>query len=184
MAQYIDKMLVPSVGIIRHIVGFGMGDPGYNVLDTQSKDYVPCVVYYFRRGMEKRSVSVTKYQGKYFLEYCTYSSLDAVLTTQKKSYTLRTVTRDFLFEAVKAYRAYRLLYNEYPGFREDIYDALRQGIGCVYLGSLGKDRTRLIDLMTRSGFHVTSYNFDTVTTKEGICVTLDGLCFRPDEVIP
>jgi hypothetical protein len=184
MAQYIDKMLVPSVGMIRHVVGFGMGDPGYDVLDTYSKDNVPCVIYYFRHGTEKRSISVTKYQGRYFLEYCTYSNPDAVLATQKKSFTLRTVTRDILMEAVKAYRAYRLLYNEYPGFRDDIYDALKQGIECVYLGNLGKDKDRLIDLMTRSGFHVTSYNFHTVTTREGICVSSDGLCFRQDEVIP
>lgn len=184
MAQYIDKMLVPNGGSVRHIVGFGMGDPGYDVLETRSKDNVPCVIYFYRRGRDKRSVSVTKFQGRYFLESCLYSDTDSLLCTQKKSCTLRNVTRDFLQEAVKAYRAYRMLYNEYTGFRDDIHDAMKQGIECIYLGKLGKDKDRLMDLLTRAGFHVESFNFDTISTKEGICLSMDGLCFRQDEIIP
>lgn len=184
MAQYINKMLVPAGGTIKHIVGFGSGDPGYDVLDTRSKDGVPCVVYYYRHGRDKCSVSVTKFQGRYFLEYCVYNGMDSLLATQKKSCTLRNVTRDFLQEAVKAYRAYRMLYNEYTGFRDDIRDAMKQGIECIYLGKLGSEKDRLMDLMTRAGFHVESFNFDTITTKEGVCLSLDGLCFRKDEIIP
>jgi hypothetical protein len=184
MAQYIDKMLVPNGGSVRHIVGFGMGDPGYDVLETRSKDNVPCVIYFYRKGRDKCSVSVTKFQGRYFLEFCVYSDMNSLLCTQKKSCTLRNVTRDFLQEAVKAYRAYRMLYNEYTGFRDDIRDAMKQGIECIYLGKLGKDKDRLIDLLTRAGFHVESFNFDTISTKEGVCLSMDGLCFRQDEVIP
>lgn len=183
MAQYISKMKVPSEGSIRHIVGFGQGDPGYDVLETITKDKVPCVVYYYIKSGTKNSVAVSKYQGRYFVDHEVFSDLNSLISTQKHGCSLKSVTRDYLAETVKAYRAYRMLYNEYNGFRDDIYDALKN-LECVYLGGMAKDREKLVNLMERSGFHVEKIDFDMIKTKEGICLSMDGLCFNQDEIIP
>jgi hypothetical protein len=87
-------------------------------------------------------------------------------------------------ETVMAYRAYRMLYNEYHGFRDDMVDALNNGLECVYLGRMGKDKDHLINLLERSGFHIESIDFDLIKTKEGICLSSDGQCFNKDEIIP
>lgn len=183
MAQSINKIKVPSEGTIRHIVGFGQGDPGYDVLETKSKDNVPCVTYYYLKNGMKFSVSVTKYQGKYFVESNSFSDINSLISCQKRGCTLKNVSRDYLMETVKAYRAYRMLFNEYNGFRDDILDALN-GLECVYLGGMAKDREYLTSLLERVGFHVESFDFDMIKTKEGICLSLDGLCFNKDEIIP
>lgn len=178
-----NHVKVPSEGSIRHIVGFGLGDTGYDVLETFSLDNLPNIAYYYIKRGVKQSVSITKFQSRYFVEYDSYSDTDSLIRHQKKSCTLKGVTRDFLMETVKAYRAYRMLFNEYNGFRDDILDALK-GLECVYLGGMARDKDRLMNLMERSGFHVESFNFDTITTKEGICLSLNGLCFHADEIIP
>jgi hypothetical protein len=183
MPQFINKIMVPSLGSIRHIVGFGQGDPGYDVLETTSKDNVPSVVYYYIKSGIKHSVSVTKYQKKYFVEYETYNGPDSLVSYQKKSCTLNSVSRDFLTETVMAYRAYRTLLNEYTSFRDDIMDALN-GLECVYLGAMAKDTEHLKDILERSGFHVESVNFGMIKTTEGICLSFDGLCFNEDQIIP
>lgn len=77
-----------------------------------------------------------------------------------------------------------MLHNEYTGFRNDILDSIKQGIECIYLGNMAKDKDHLTGLLNRSGFHVESFNFNTINTKEGICLSLDGLCFKQDEIIP
>lgn len=182
MAQFINKIKVPSVGSIRHIVGFGQGDTGYDVLETTSKDNAPSVVYYYIKNGIKYSVSVTKLQKKYFVEYETYNDLDSLIS-QKKSCSLKSVSRDYLMETVMAYRAYRMLFNEYTSFRSDIMDAL-DNLECVYLGGMAKDIEQLKNLLERSGFHVESVNFGMIKTKEGICLSFDGLCFNEDEIIP
>lgn len=183
MSQFINKMRVPSEGSIHHIVGFGQGDKGYDVLETTTKDRVPCVVYYYIKNGMKNSVSVSKYQGRYFVEHEVYSSSDSLISSQKHGCSLKSVTRDYLTETVKAYRAYRMLFNESKGFRDDILDAMN-GLECVYLGGMAKDKDQLIQLLERVGFHVESFNFNTIKTKEGICISLDGLCFNQDEIIP
>lgn len=182
MAQFINKVKIPNEGSVRHIVGFGQGDPGYDVLETTTKDNVPSVAYYYIKNGVKHSVSVTKYQGRYFVEYATYNDLNSFIS-QKKSCTLKNVSRDFLTEAVMAYRAYRMIFNEYTSFRDDIMDAL-DNLECVYLGQMAKDSEQLNKLLERSGFHVESVNFGMIKTKEGICLSFDGLCFRADELIP
>jgi len=182
MAQFINKIKVPNEGSIRHIVGFGQGDPGYDVLETTSKDNVPSVVYYYIKNGVKYSVAVTKYQKRHSVECETFTDLNSQVS-QKKSYSLTSVSRDFLKETVMTYRAYRMLFNEYLGFRDDIMDALN-GIQCVYLGGMAKDSEQLISLLERSGFHVDSVNFGMIKTKEGICLSFDGLCFNEDEIIP
>lgn len=184
MAQYINKIRVPSDGSIRHIVGFGQGDNGYDVFETAAKDNVPNVVYYYAKSGTKQSVSVSKYQGRYFVEHEAYHDLDSLISSEKHGCSLKSVTRDYLMETVKAYRGYRMLFNEYTGFRDDIRDALKTGLECVYLGGMAKDKDQLISLLGRSGFHVESFDFNTVKTKEGICLSLDGLCFNQDEIIP
>ncbi|QEY34456.1 hypothetical protein FL966_04965 [Caproiciproducens galactitolivorans] len=184
MAQYINRLKVPDNGTIRHIVGFGQGDPGYDVLETKSRDNVPCVVFYYLKDGKKCSVSVTKYQGKYYVEYNSYNDVNSLISNQNRESTLRNVSREYLMETVMAYRAYRMLYNEYHGFRDDIADALDSGLECVYLGRLGKDREHLINLLERSGFHIESIDFDLIKTKEGICLASDGQCFNKDEIIP
>ena len=183
MAQFIKKIKVPSEGSIRHIVGFGQGDTGYDVLEMTSKDNVPSIIYYFIKNGIKRSVSVTKFQKKYFVEYATYHDLESLLSYQKKNCSLNSVPREYLMETVMAYRAYRMLFNEYISFRDDIMDALNN-LECVYLGEMAKDGERLKDLLERSGFHVESVNFGTIKTREGICLSNDGLCFNEDEIIP
>jgi hypothetical protein len=183
MAQFMNKIKVPSEGSVRHIVGFGVGDSGYDVLETTTKDKIPCVAYYYIKSGKKHSVSVTKFQGKYFVEYETYNDLDSLISTNKKGCSLNNVTREFLAEAVMAYRAYRMLFNEYTSFRDDIKDALNN-LQCVYLGGMAKDSERLKSLLERSGFHVESVNFDMIKTQEGICISFDGLCFNADEIIP
>ncbi len=183
MAQYLNKIKVPSEGMARHIIGFGQGDPGYDVLETTTKDRERCVSYYYIKSGAKHSVSITKRLGKYYVEHDTYSAQDSFITSQKKSCTLKNVSRDFLMETVKAYRAYRILYNEYKSFRDDILDALN-GLECVYLGNMSKSRERLKDLLERSGFHVESVDFDMIKTREGVCMSLEGLCFNQDEIIP
>lgn len=182
MAQFINKIKVSSEGSVRHIVGFGQGDPGYDVLETVSKDNVHSVVYYYIKNGIKHGVSVVKYQGKYFVEYETYNDLDSMVS-QKKSCSLKNVSRDYLTETVMAYRAYRMLFNEYTSFRDDIMDALNS-LECVYLGAMAKDAEQLKNLLERSGFHVESVNFGMMKTKEGICLSFDGLCFNEDEIIP
>jgi hypothetical protein len=49
---------------------------------------------------------------------------------------------------------------------------------------MAKGKDRLTGLLNRSGFHVESFDFNTISTKEGICLSLDGLCFKKDEIIP
>ncbi len=105
------------------------------------------------------------------------------LVSQKRSCTLKTVSNDFLMETVMAYRAYRMLFNEYMNFRSDIMDALNH-LECVYLGVLGRDPERLQDLMERSGFHIESMNFGMIKTREKICLSFDGMCFREDQIVP
>lgn len=183
MPQYVNKVKIQGGGSVRHIVGFGAGDPGYDVLQTEQNG-VPSISYYYLQGRGKQCVTVSKLQGRYFVEHCVYSRPDSQMATEKKGGTLRNVSREYLQEAVKAYRGYRMLFNEYPGFRDDILDAMKQGIECVYLGNMAKDKDRLSDLLTRSGFHIESFNFDAFTTKEGICISMDGVCFRQDEIIP
>lgn len=183
MAQYINKLRVPSSGSVRHIVGFGLGDPGYDVLETVTKDNVPCVVYYYVKNRQKQSVSVAKFQDRYFVEHEVYAGLDSFISREKHGCSLKSVTRDYLMETVKAYRGYRMLFNEYKGFRDDILDALN-GLECVYLGKMGNDKDRLVQLLERSGFHVESFQFNMIKTKEGVCLSLDGLCFNQDEIIP
>ncbi len=184
MSQYIGHIKVPSSGSIRHIVGFGEGDPGYDVLETVSSGNTPCVIYYYIKSRKKGSVSITEFQKKYFVEHCIYRDQDSVIPEQKNGGTLRNVTNEYLQEAVKAYRAYRMLHNEYTGFRNDILDSIKQGIECIYLGNMAKGKDRLTGLLNRSGFHVESFDFNTISTKEGICLSLDGLCFKKDEIIP
>ena len=183
MPQYVNKIKIQGEGSVRHIIGFGAGDSGYDVLQTEQNG-APNVSYYYMRRGNKNCVTVSKLQGRYFVEHRVYSGPDSNMTIEKKGGTLRSVSREFLQEAVKAYRAYRMLFNEYPGFRADILDAMKQGIECVYLGNMSKDRDRLSDLLTRSGFHIESFNFDAFTTKEGICISMDGMCYRQDEIIP
>lgn len=183
MSQYISKMKVPSDGTIRHIVGFGMGDPGYDVLEINTKDNVPGVTYYYLKKGIKQSVTVTKFRGNYFVEYESYTDLNSLTSCQKQGCSLKNVTRDCLMETVKAYRAYRMLFNEYKGFRDDILDALNS-LECVYLGGMAKDKDRLISMLERVGFHVESIDFNMIKTKEGICLSFDGLCFNKDEIIP
>lgn len=183
MPQYIRQIQVPSEGIVRHIVGFGQSDPGYDVLETTSKDQGPCISYFYIKDGAKHSVSITKYLGKYYVEYNIYSSVDTLISFQKKSCSLKSVSRDFLMETVKAYRAYRMLFNEYKSFRDDVLDAVNN-LECVYLGSMSSSRERLEDLLKRSGFHIESVDFDMIKTKEGVCISLDGLCFNQDEIIP
>lgn len=183
MAQYINKIKVPNEGIVRHIIGFGQGDPGYDVLGTTSKNNESGVSYYYIKNGKKQSVSITKHQGRYYVEYDAYNDLDSFISYQKKSCTLKNVSRDYLMETVKAYRAYRILFNEYKSFRDDILDAVGN-LECVYLGSMSKNREHLQDLLERSGFHIESFDFDMIKTKEGICLSLDGLCFNQDEIIP
>lgn len=182
MAQYINKMKV-NEGFIRHIVGFGQGDPGYDVLETATKDREPCVSYYYIKSGTKHSVSVTKHLGRYYVETNAYNDLESLISCQKKGCSLKNVSRDYLMETVKAYRGYRILFNEYKSFRDDIYDAAN-GLECVYLGNMSKSRERLRDLLERSGFHVESVDFDMIKTREGICLSLDGLCFNQNEIIP
>lgn len=182
MAQA-QSIKLPNNGIVRHIVGFGMGDPGYDVFETTTNDNLPCVSYFYMKNGVKHSVSITKFQGKYYVEYGTYNSPDSVIPRQKKGCTLRGVSNEFLKETVMAYRGYRMLFNEYTSFRDDIEDALNH-LQCVYLGAMGKDIERLTDMLERSGFHIDSINFNTVKTKEGICITFDGLCFHESEIIP
>ena len=182
MPQFINKIKVPSEGSIRHIVGFGQGDPGYDVLETTSKTNVPSVVYYYIKNGIKHSVSVAKYQERYSVEYETYSDLNSQIS-QKKSCPLKSVSRDYLMETVMAYRAYRMLFNEYTSFRDDIKDALNN-LECVYLGAMPKDIEQLKNLLERSGFHVESVDFGMIKTKEKICLSFDGLCFNEDEIIP
>lgn len=182
MAQFINKIKVPSEGSIRHIVGFGQGDTGYDVLETTSKDNVPCVVYYYIKNGIKHSVSVTKYQERYFVEYETFTDLNSLIS-QKKGCLLKSVSREYLMETVMAYRAYRMLFNEYTSFRDDIKDALNN-LECVYLGAMPKDIEQLKNLLERSGFHVKSVDFGMIKTAEGICLSFDGLCFNEDEIIP
>jgi hypothetical protein len=183
MPQFINKIIVPSQGSIRHIIGFGQGDAGYDVIETISKDNVPVVVYYYIKNGIKHSVSVTKYQKRYFVDYETYIDLNSLVSYQKKSCSLNSVSRDYLMETVMAYRAYRMLFNEYTNFRDDIMDALNT-LECVYLGGMAKDSEHLISILERSGFHVESVNFGMIKTKEGICLSFDGLCFNQDEIIP
>ncbi len=182
MAQFINKIKIPSEGSIRHIIGFGQGDTGYDVLEMTSKDNVPSVVYYYIKNGIKHSVSVTKFQKKYFVEYEIYNDLNSLIS-QKKSCSLKNVSRNYLTETVMAYRAYRMLFNEYISFRDDIMDALN-GLECVYLGGLAKDIEQLKNVLERSGFHIESVNFGMIKTKEGICLSLDGLCFNEDEITP
>jgi hypothetical protein len=182
MAQ-MNKMKLPNSGSVRHIVGFGQGDPGYDVLETTTQDNIPCAAYYYVKNGIKHSVSVAKFQGRYSVEYETYDSPDSLISRQKKGCSLSSVTNDFLKETVMAYRAYRMLFNEYTSFRDDIKDALNN-LQCVYLGAMGKDPERLKDILERSGFHVDSINFNMVKTKEKICISFDGLCFNEDEIIP
>lgn len=183
MAQYINKVKVPNEGFIRHIIGFGQGDPGYDVLETTSKDKEPCISYYYVKNGTKYSVSITKHLGRYYVDINAYSDLESFISRQKKSCTLKNVSRDYLIETVKAYRAYRILFNEYKSFRDDIFDAANS-LECVYLGSMSRSRERLKDLLERSGFHVESVDFDMIKTREGICLSLEGLCFNQDEIIP
>lgn len=138
MAQYINKIKV-NEGMVRHIVGFGQGDPGYDLLETTSKDHEHCVSYYYIKSGVKHSVSVTKHLGRYYVECNTYSDLDSLISCQKKSCSLKNVSRDYLMETVKAYRGYRILFNEYSSFRDDIYDAAKS-LECVYLGNMSKSR--------------------------------------------
>lgn len=182
MAQFMNNIKIPNEGSVRHIVGFGRGDAGYDVLETTSKDNVPSVVYYYIKNGIKHSVSVSKFQKKYFVEYETYNDLNSLIG-QKKSCSLKNVSRDYLMEAVMAYRAYRMLFNEYTSFRDDIMDALNS-LECVYLGVLAKDSEQLKNVLERSGFHVESVNFGMIKTKEGVCLSFDGLCFNEDEIIP
>lgn len=184
MAQFMNKLKVPGEGTIHHVAGFGQGDPGYDVLVTKSKDNVPCVVYYYLKNGVKHSVSVTKYKGTYYVEYNSYSDVNSLISSQNRGCSLKNVSREYLAETVMAYRAYRMLYNEYHGFRDDILDALNSGIECVYLGRMGKDKDHLINLLERSGFHIESIDFDLIKTKEGICLSSDGQCFNKDEIIP
>lgn len=183
MAQYINKIKVPNEGTVRHIVGFGHGDPGYDVLDTSSKEKGRSVSYYYIKNRVKYSVTISENQGSYFIEYNAYNDPDSFITCKKKSCSLKNVSRDFLMETVKAYRAYRLLFDQYKSFRDDILDAVNS-LECVYLGGMAKDRERLQSLLERSGFHIESVDYDMIKTKEGICLSLDGLCFNQNEIIP
>ena len=183
MAQYVNKIKVPDGGMVRHIIGFGQGDPGYDVLETTSQDGEPCISYYYVKSGAKRSVSVIKHLGRYYVESNTYSNPDSFISSEKKGSTLKNVSRDHLMEAVKAYRAYRIVFNEYKSFRDDILDAA-DSLECVYLGNMARSRERLKDLLERSGFHVESVDFDMIKTKEGICLSFEGLCFHQDEIIP
>ena len=117
------------------------------------------------------------------MDYETYIDIGSLVSYQKKSYSFNSVSREFLMETVMAYRAYRMIYNEYTNFRDDIMDALN-GLECVYLGGMGKDSEHLVSIMERSGFHIESVNFGTIKTTEGICLSFDGLCFNADEIIP
>ena len=182
MAQFINKIKVPSDGSIRHIIGFGPGDAGYDVLETTSNDHVVSVAYFYIKTGIKHSVSVSKYQNKYFVVYETYNDVDSLIS-QRQSCPLKSVSREYLMETVMAYRAYRMLFNEYTSFRDDIKDALTN-LECVYLGGMPKDIDQLKSLLERSGFHVESVNFGMIKTKEGICLSFDGLCFNEDEIIP
>lgn len=67
MSQYIGHIKVPSSGNIRHIVGFGEGDPGYDVLETASSGNTPCAIYYYIKGGKKNSVSVTEFKKNILL---------------------------------------------------------------------------------------------------------------------
>ena len=183
MAQYINKLKVPSDGIVRHIIGFGVGDPGYDVLETFSKNNESSVSYYYMKNRMKCSVSVSELRGRYYVDHCVYSSPESFLCVQKSSCPLKNATRDYLMEAVMAYRAFRILSNKYISFRDDILDAVNS-LECVYLGRLSRDRERLMDLLERSGFHIESVNFNVINTRENICLSFDGLCFHRDEIIP
>jgi hypothetical protein len=178
MPQFANKVKVPDGGIVRHIVGFGQGDPGYDVVQIGSS-----VGYYYVKNRTKFSVTVTEQLGRYYVEYNQYNDLDSFLSCQKKSSSLKNVSRDFLMETVRAYRAYRIIFGKYKSFRDDILEAANS-LECVYLGNMAKDRERLKDLLEKSGFHVTSVDFDMIKTKEGICLSTDGLCFNQNEIIP
>jgi hypothetical protein len=183
VAQFINKVKVPNEGSVRHIIGFGQGDPGYDVLETNSKENGRSVSYYYIKNGVKCCVSISEDRDRYYVEHITYNDLDSFITRTKKSCSLQSVSRDFLTETVKVYRAYRLLFDKYKSFRDDVLDAVNS-LECVYLGSMSKDMERLQNLLERSGFHMKSIDYDMIKTKEGICISLDGLCFNEDEIIP
>ena len=178
MPHFAIKVNVPDGGIVRHVVGFGQGDPGYDVVQIGSS-----VGYYYVKNRTKYSVTITEQLGRYYVEYNKYNDLDSFLSCQKKSGSLKNVSRDYLMETVRAYRAYRIIFGKYKSFRDDILEAANN-LECVYLGNMAKDRERLKELLEKSGFHVTSVDFDMIKTKEGICLSTDGLCFNQNEIIP
>ncbi|HEX3037405.1 MAG TPA: hypothetical protein VHO94_00240 [Oscillospiraceae bacterium] len=178
MAQFINRIRVPGDGTIRHIAGFGHGDNGYDVLVTRLKNKaIPCVIYYYLEGEKKKSVTVAKWNGGYFIEYGNYLDVNSLDSYLNESCSLKMVSRKNLFVTVKAYRAYRMVFNEYGGVRDEIIDATK-GLECIYLGNMARDRESLVKLLERIGFHPVTVDFNMITTKEGICIALDGICFK------
>lgn len=178
MAQYINGLRVPSDGIVRHVAGFGQGDNGYDVLVTKrNNSSVPCVISYFLEDGKKKSVSVSKLFGGYSIEYGTYSDSSMLESCLTQSCSLSRVPRKYLTETVKAYRAYRIIFNEYKGVRDEIIDATK-GIECIYIGNIMHDKENFMKLLERLGFHVESVDFNMIKTKEGICIMSDGICYK------
>ncbi|HHV32982.1 hypothetical protein [Caproiciproducens sp. LBM24188] len=179
MPQFINGLKVSSNGTIRHVAGFGSGDGGYDVLLTtmRSQGSLPCVTYYFRDGMTKRSVSVAKSRGSYLIEMGTFADMDAPESFFNDSVSMRRVPRKYLKETAMAYRAYRILFNEFKGIREEILDAAN-GLEYLYLGTLSRDKDGLLKMLERAGFHPDKVDVNMIHTKEGICISPDGTCFK------
>lgn len=180
MGQYINKLKVPCEGLIRHIPGLGHGDYGYNVLVTTQSNNLPRVSFYFTENRKKLSITVTKFQGIYSFELGYYSSSDSLYSYFTENYPLRRVPRKYVQEAVKVYRAYRMLCNDYISLRDEIIDASK-GIQCIYLGKLAYDMEGLETMLKRIGFHPEVVNYNMIKTKEGICISTDGICIREGE---
>ena len=178
MPQFINGLRVPSTGTIRHIAGFGRGDHGYDVLVTKLRSSVtPCVISYFVEDSRKRSVTIAKLHGGYLVEYGSYADLNFEDSFLNESCSLRNVPGKYLLETVKAYRAYRVVFNEYKGVRDEIIDATK-GLEFIYLGNMARDRESLVKLLEKSGFHIEKVDFNMIKTSEGICISLDGGCFK------
>lgn len=180
MAQYINKIKVPSDGIIRHIPGLGHGDYGYNVLVTIQSNNLPRISYFFLENKKKLSITASKFQGIYSFELGFYSSPDALYSFFTENYPLRRVPRKYVGEAVKVYRAHRMLCNDYISLRDEIIDASK-GIQCIYLGKLASDMEGLEAMLKRIGFHPEIVNYNMIKTQEGICISTDGICVRDGE---
>lgn len=178
MAQFINGLRVPSDGTIRHIAGFGHGDNGYDVLVTTLRnESTPCTVYYFTEGGRKCSITVARRHAGYLIEMEHYSDSNSLDSFFNQPFSIKRVPRRYLTPTVKAYRAYRMVFNEYRGIRDEIIDAT-QGLECVYLGKMAQDKESLVKLLERLGFHPDTVDFNMIRTKEGICIGTDGICFK------